>query len=185
MKFKTNAAEHKMTVESDNGVHRSLHFGKPGTGVYHFRINTWPGHLCFSGDMGTYVFSRLPDMFEFFRGEGVNPSYWAEKIEAESIFGKGVMEYKPERLKETLTDWLKDREDKDEVLELVEPYLDDHYSADEAIRQIYDIDGMSDFVMDLSQRCYKDYTPHYLWCCEAIVWAIGIYDETTAIEAVA
>lgn len=186
MEFEKDTAEHKMTVENDNGVHRSLHFGKPGTMVYYFRINTWPGHLCISGDMGTYVFSRLEDMFEFFRGEGINPQYWSEKIQAESIFGRGVMEYKPDTLKATLKDWLKGRDDADKILEEVEPYLDDHYSADEAIRAIYNCKDMGDFITDIGPNCYKDYTSHYLWCCKAIVWAIGVYDaEKLPVEQVA
>ena len=28
-----------------------------------FDIVTWPGYLCYSGDMGCFVFTRLPDMF--------------------------------------------------------------------------------------------------------------------------
>ena len=43
------------------------------------------GSLIASGDVGTYVFSRLADMFEFFRSpmtsDGrlyINDSYWAE-----------------------------------------------------------------------------------------------------------
>lgn len=183
MDFKENMADHQMTVENDNGVHRSLYFGKPGSGHCHFRVNTWPGHLCISGDMGTYVFSRVEDMFEFFRGDGVNLQYWAEKVQAESIFGRGVMEYKPDTLKMHLQDWLGEREDAAEILDAVSPYLSSDYSADEAIRRIYECDGMSDFVCDLSDRCYKDYTTYYRWCCEAIIWAIGMYDTEKQIAA--
>lgn len=50
-------------------------------------------YLCYTGDMGTYVFQRLTDMFEFFRTDreykkrnggklAVNLSYWGEKLQA-------------------------------------------------------------------------------------------------------
>lgn len=178
-RFERDISKHKMTIEMDNGVHRSVYFGEPGNSCYHFRLTTWPGHLCFSGDMGTFVFSRLTDMFEFFRGDRVNLQYWAEKVQSESRFGGGVMEYRPDRLKETLTEWLEYNEDKDEILESIDPFLHSDYSSREAIRRIYELDGphdMSDFVCDLSERCYKDYTVHFEWCCMALVWAIGVYD---------
>lgn len=92
---------HQMTIEHDEGEHRSLYFGRPGSSAYHFRINTWPGHLCISGDMGTYVFSRLRDMFEFHaNGDDwaampirINASYWAEKIQHGSSGGRGSVQY--------------------------------------------------------------------------------------------
>lgn len=80
---------HRLTIERDDGVFRSLFFGAPNTGNYHFRLNTWPGHLCISGDIGTYVFSRTYDMFQFHATADdwasmpieINPHYWAEKLQ--------------------------------------------------------------------------------------------------------
>ncbi len=90
--FRKTTAEHTLEVVLDNGLHRHLRFRKPGTSVYGFDIVTWPGHLAVSGDMGAAVFTRLADMFEFFRhdlrpGEApdvlhINASYWAEKCVA-------------------------------------------------------------------------------------------------------
>lgn len=82
---------HRMTIEHDDGVHRCLYFGQPGTMNYHFRLTTWPGHICISGDIGTHVFARLRDMFEFHASADdwasmpleINASYWAEKLETE------------------------------------------------------------------------------------------------------
>jgi hypothetical protein len=73
-----------MTVLLDQGLYRHLRFQKPGTGVYAFDIVTWPGYLAISGDMGSAVFTRLPDMFEFFGIEkgAVNVDYWTEKLVA-------------------------------------------------------------------------------------------------------
>lgn len=183
MNLDNDLVNHRMTIENDNGVHRSIYFGEPGNCCAHFRINTWPGHLSISGDMGTFVFSRVEDMFTFFRGDGVNLHYWAEKVQAQSTFGAGVMRYEPDTLRATLQEYLKDHDDADTIMENVSPYLSSDYSAQEAIRRIYEHEGLSDFVTDLSEGCYKDYTPQYKWCCSAIVWAIKMYDAEKQIAA--
>jgi hypothetical protein len=86
-RFERDVAEHTMTIHRDDGVDRHITFKKPGTSCYWFEIVTWNGALCIRGDCGTYVFSRLTDMFEFFREKGkdpnklyINPSYWLEKM---------------------------------------------------------------------------------------------------------
>lgn len=91
-RFLADTASHELRIVVDDGVHRHLQFRRPGTYCYGFDIVTWPGHLAISGDMGTAVFSRLHDMFEFFRakpahheeagGLFVNDGYWAEKCVA-------------------------------------------------------------------------------------------------------
>lgn len=90
-RFRKDTAEHQLEVLQDHGAHRHLRFRKPGTSCYGFDIVTWPGHLAISGDMGDSVFTRLYDMFEFFRdtrsraepdGLFINAGYWAEKCVA-------------------------------------------------------------------------------------------------------
>jgi len=179
--FEEAVKDHSMVIELDSGVHRSLYFSNNGGSVYHFRINTWPGHLCISGDMGTYVFSRLEDMFEFFRGDKVNLSYWSEKIQSESRFGSGVMEFSQEKLVEQVREWVADTSSdvRDEVEESLIPYITD-VGEGAALNEIYNFSGtanFSDFFTDLSPWCYRNYTVHFEWCCEAIVWAIKKYDE--------
>jgi len=90
-RFNKDIEKHELSILNDNGVHRCLKFSRPESSNYAFYITTWPGHLCISGDMGCVVFNRLYDMFEFFRGEGVNLGYWREKIVSSSEFGKGAM----------------------------------------------------------------------------------------------
>lgn len=89
--FLKDVAQHVMEVLRDDGLYRHIRFRKPGTMCMHFDLITWPGYLCYSGDMGTYVFARLADMFEFFRTDrrpgngrrlGVNLQYWSEKLQA-------------------------------------------------------------------------------------------------------
>lgn len=69
-RFLQDVADHKMTVVMDNGVYRHLRFANSDSKLAFnqwFDIVTWPGFLAYSGDMGCFVFSRLKDMFEFFR----------------------------------------------------------------------------------------------------------------------
>ena len=82
-----------------------------------FELVTWPGSLAYSGDMGCFVFSRLEDMFEFFRteyGEGqklrINPSYWGEKLEAVDRLGhrdSGHREFSEGKLRKHVEDAIK------------------------------------------------------------------------------
>lgn len=83
-RFRQDTSKHEMTVMLDEGLHRHLRFKQPGTNTYCFHLVTWPGFLSIGGDVATYMFSRLPDMFRFFRDPkgGINPDYWAGKIES-------------------------------------------------------------------------------------------------------
>jgi hypothetical protein len=80
--FLRDVDAHVMHIKQDEGVFRHIRFSQGGSSVYHFDITTWPGYLCISGDMGCFVFARTADMFTFFRGDRINPQYWAEKIQA-------------------------------------------------------------------------------------------------------
>lgn len=110
--FLRDVATHEMEVIKDEELYRHIRFRRPGTGCMGFDFLTWPGYLCYTGDMGTFVFSRIPDMFEFFRGSGnnfkdgktlyINPGYWQEKIQSESVFGKGAEEWSDEKFKEVI-----------------------------------------------------------------------------------
>jgi hypothetical protein len=84
--FPGDVAGHKLTVRHDDGLYRHLRCSNPGNSFYWFEIVTWPGSLAIRGDMGGgWIFSRIEDMFEFFRshrshGSRINPGYWAEKL---------------------------------------------------------------------------------------------------------
>jgi len=83
-RFARDTARHEMTVLHDDGLYRHLRFSSNsrGYGEYWFDLITWPGCLTIRGDYGdAYTFTRLRDMFEFFRGKGINPHYWSEKLD--------------------------------------------------------------------------------------------------------
>ena len=81
--FLKDVAAHAMTVLLDNGTYRHLRFRQPNTGNLWFDLVTWPGVLTIHGDMGTWTFSRVDDMFTFFRDSKlrINPDYWGEKLQ--------------------------------------------------------------------------------------------------------
>ena len=126
--FLKDVGSHTMEVLLDNGVHRCLRFRDNGSSVNWFDVVTWPGFLAYTGDMGSFVFTRLEDMFEFFRGPDsgllkINLSYWSEKLEAvdSHTYHPGAKEYSEDRLRERI---------EEHIIE----WVDDHdgpYDADE------------------------------------------------------
>lgn len=103
--FLNDVQGHKLTILRDDGLYRHIRMARPNSGYESFNIITWPGYLCYTGDMGTYVFTRIADMFEFFRPDsrtplrildGIDRRYWAEKVEGSDKHG-GVTEFDFER----------------------------------------------------------------------------------------
>jgi hypothetical protein len=89
-RFKSETASHKMTILQDSGLYRHLRFMNPKDSAYWFDLITTPNTLIFRGDGESFVFSRVPDMFKFFRSglwpDGairINPHYWSEKLTSE------------------------------------------------------------------------------------------------------
>lgn len=192
-RFIRDIAKHTITVVSDEGVNRHLHFQRPGTMCMHFDIITWPGYLCYTGDMGTYVFRREQDMIGFFRkGRNDKPyridfRYWAEKVEAadkcdgieefsSAAFQRNVRDYFEQRTGDDEERWPEDRksalwaEIKSEVLDCL-----DETSEGVFMQRLYDFshDGFS--FQDWEYRS-KEYSHRFLWCCHALEWAIKTYD---------
>lgn len=150
-RFLMDVSEHEMTVIRDEGTHRHIRFKRPGTSCYYFDIITWPGYLCYTGDMGTFVFQRMTDMFQFFRtdrenmrlreGETlyINPQYWGEKLQAVDRSGDGgsYLEFSEEKFNRVvmtdLVQWIREhayRTTKEERRELWDAVIGDVIEAD-------------------------------------------------------
>jgi hypothetical protein len=71
-RFLSDVRDHKLMIIKDDPPYRHIRLSRPGSSTYLFELVTYPGYLCYSGDMGCYVWSRVADMFTFFRdcGEG-------------------------------------------------------------------------------------------------------------------
>jgi hypothetical protein len=202
--FLRDVSEHQIRVLREEGVVRHLRFAKPGTGDERFDLLTWPGYLCFTGDMGTYVFSRTDDMFDFFRagrraggGLAINPQYWAEKLEATDK-ADGHQEFDAAAFKREITVQRRrmfvdnaegmDLSDRAELWSSLQDVIDaGQESEGRAISSVQDWsllyrvlhtgEKKTLFInTDDFPRC-KTYTRRFLWCCYAVAWGVRQYDE--------
>ncbi|WP_075175467.1 hypothetical protein [Acinetobacter indicus] len=199
--FLKDVASHELTVNLDQGVFRDITIANPNTMAMHYNITTRPGYLMFTGDMGNFVFTRLADMFDFFRdkdGYDINPGYWEEKLEAVDSRG-GAKEFSSDLAKETLIEHLqdhlegldsgryeKDQSDAEEAKEAIEHLIglaeDDKHDFYETLRN-WDADDAGGLDMDCWWEWdFNDHTYHYIWACFAIVHAIKLYDAHKSNE---
>ncbi|MER8004830.1 hypothetical protein [Streptomyces sp. NPDC094149] len=187
-RFARDTTAHEMTVLHDDGLYRHLRFtsNPRGYGEYWFEIITWPGCLAVRGDVGDgYVFSRLDDMFKFFRADrrwGINPHYWAEKLGggrrsvkaySEKLLRQLVVERFVEDARynggvpvgtgKALRTWVLNEDLSDEftALKVLEDFAHQGY----------------EFRDDLWEWDFHDYEPDFLWACHAIAWGIARYDR--------
>lgn len=195
--FKEDVSNHQLKIIHEDGLHRHLLIREPGSGCYHYRITTWPGYLSFSGDMGCFVFERTSDMFELFRRpiENINFGYLNEKLIAA---GRNAddLEYNHDAFESAvngyLNGWMEDNQEAepefiDEQKHKVSSLLDEakEYNSEEHSRWLIhdfrsDEAGVS--FEDFHDRTLTRYTHRFLWCCFAIVHAVHLYDEFTAVE---
>jgi hypothetical protein len=182
-------------IVSETGLYRHLTLKKHESFHYGFHITTWPGYLAISGDAGCYVFARLPDMFQFFRGDRINPSYWSEKVQATDRHG-GVHEFSEDKfhqaIKSDFDDWHFDSdEDRTKAwAELQESDLSDDSAPESLTAAIhaamnYKCPVSKNSFSDFWDHHIEDYTFRFVWCCHAIQWAITKYDAAKAPKAVA
>lgn len=212
--FFQDAGSHVMTALRDDGVYRHLRFRKapPAGSEYWFDLITYPGELVITGDMGTYVFRRLTDMFEFFRTDqkhaeqrgrklGINVGYWAEKLQANP--NKGVKEFDEKRfnsvIRERLVNWMRDKRDsttKEERNDLWDAVHDEVLGVSDdsngSRKQIAAYDfvhkvrpGLQFGFQDLWESNFERYTFHFVWVCYAIALGIKTYDESKTQQATA
>lgn len=194
--FRRDTEDHVMTVIRDDRIDRHIRFRRPGTGSYGFDLITWPGKLCITGDMGTYVFCRIEDMFAFFRagirdGElRINEGYWAEKVLAADKVG-GIMEWCEDAFKSAVWEAFRShwegrsnftakracwQEIKEEILEVAQ-------SEHEAMNAVWSFDSNGFQFVDFWEYSLRDYTHAFRWCLYAIVWGIQQYDAHHAAIA--
>jgi hypothetical protein len=186
--FLGDVAGHEMTIHHADGLLRYIRFSQPGSSICSFNIITWPGSLCIEGDMGTYVFSRLRDMFTFFRSEvpgRINPRYWAEKVEAQCKTD-GVYEWDQDQFKgrvvEYVRDWFRDSRNRKDQLRTFQEIRDDVlcYSTEAEARRALNEFHFGDFYFqDTWEWRMKKYTYRFIWNLRAITWAIHKFDEET------
>ena len=203
--FTKDIARHEMTICHDDGLYRHLRFAcqpvpyvEPCTSNRSFQLFTAPGTLGISGDMGTYIFARLQDMFRFFDAPAgrINPEYWSEKVTAQDVHCP-IRTFSQEKFKEVVLQDFQDRKYAFEPAEqelllsklkrdvLGDPDTYHEVGAREALRnfvfyskrpgeQRIEFDYSESWEMD-----FNDFSYHFLWCLEAIVFGIARYRKVT------
>jgi len=196
--FIKDVEEHKLKIIKDDGVYRHLLFKNQKRGAYWTEIITSPNLLTINGDMGTYVFSRLNDMFEFFRNDElkINYHYWTEKLKVNresykyfdiELYKENIIKYIEEYFEESIdnvdkefyNDYLKniiEAEDEiDAMNKIREFYI---YSEDVILKKLpdsYKYFNFDDFKEDWG-NCYRpDY--RYVWNLFCIVKIIQEYEK--------
>lgn len=188
-RFARDTAKHELTVLHDDGLYRHLRFSSNprGYGEYWFDLVTWPGRLAMCGDVGDgYVFTRLPDMFQFFRADrrwGINPHYWAEKLGGGR---QSVKQYSEELLRQRVVEqFVEDARWNGGVppgtgRELRTWVLDEDLSDEHQARKVLEAFAYEGYdFSDVWEWDFHDYDSSFLWACHAIIWGIGRYDKVT------
>jgi hypothetical protein len=199
-RFTHDVRHHRLAIKQDDGLHRHLKYRKhgPHRWLHWFELVTWPGSLAIRGDMGSYQFSRIDDMFEFFRRRdgGINPSYWAEKLDTIDKHGP-VMAFDTSHARAVLADQVEDwpsdakREAFDEIGRVLDDHCDQHGQAFREACERFEYVDARDYT-DPKKHTFSDvwewgsaqvYTYRFLWCLRAIVWGIAQYDKAKAAPA--
>lgn len=192
--FQRDVANHKMTmtVRLDAGLYRHLAFRTEGPNSWNlwFELVTWPNAIIIRGDMGSWSFSRVEDMFRFFRNSKeleINPHYWEEKCESVDtrtgpckVFDS---DYYRECILESLDNYDLEGDKHAATREALQQALRE---TDDDQRSIYDAAcgfEYEDFrLSDPWEIGGRVYSYHFLWCLYAIVWGIQQYDAMKAAE---
>lgn len=198
--FLADTADHQMRVLRDEGLYRHLRFRRAGfefrsyevehtvkpSGFFQFDLVTWPGYLAFVGDCGDYLFSRLPDMFEFFAprdGDYIAYDYWAEKLVAPQG-SRAVRSFSEDHYRRQVEAWIADqdapvaRAARRQLLDTERP--GDSAEAHRLLRE-FEHDGVA--IWDPWEWEFTDYDHRYLWACCAISWGVGSYLKARAPAA--
>jgi len=89
--FLKDVENHSMKIVNANGNYRHIRFADGYCRYYDankFELITWDWCLCISSERGTYLFSYIVDMFDFFeackkdKNNLIDPGYWTEKLKS-------------------------------------------------------------------------------------------------------
>lgn len=187
-RFLADTANHGIKILHDDGLYRHIRCENKDTNEawnQWFDVVTYPNYIVFSGDMGEYIFSRVEDMFRFFRHDKleINPGYWGEKLRAADRHN-GYKEYDREVFEDAVKEYYNDhvadhklkKKEKEELWGAITDNVlcaENEYEAHSMTRDFEH--GDFEFT-DFWEQDLMDYTHHYLWCLYAIVWTIQQYD---------
>lgn len=197
--FLHDVSKFKATVLLDQGLYRHLELRHPGTYNHGFDIITWPGSLIIHGDMGTYSFSRVEDMFSFFRCKdlSINEHYWEEKMTSVDVEGLSAGSSRCfdsdmflKHVDEYVADWLSENHCSTETAASLKKTTQQAAcnirSENEAFDWLYNYSYETEgqiFSFDCpSEWTVTCHTYRFLWCLYAIVWGIQQYDARKKVS---
>lgn len=197
-RFAREVATHVMTIERNEGVDRRVTFRRPGTRCMSFELVTWPGILAYTGDMGSFMFTRLHDMFEFFRlpeypGRLPIFGYWEEKCIAADRH-VGTRKFSPELFDQNVREWLTtyakhlSRKSARDMWEQADDEVigRDFDNEIDAYRAAVDFTFRGETpLQDFWEVSCWAHTYHFTWACHAIAWGIQQFDAAPPAVAVA
>lgn len=190
-RFAADTAGFVLTVVHEHGEYLHLRLHAPGQRWESTDIHAWPGGVVTSGDMASgFLFERGLSFFQ--RGAGINPRYWAEKLES-SHRGR-ELEFSADVLQDALDDDLADSYDipawcrgqflhaLGELRAEVKAELDNIPAAQECLSEwlftCEDADGRREHEMsltDVHEIPMTDFTWHYLWACHVLRTAARLF----------
>lgn len=174
--FPKEIADHVVTVLREDGLYRHYRCQQPGTWHMGFDVVTWPGFLCYYGDMGSFLFERTEDMIAFMRGSAMSFGYAAEKCVA--ACRDGTEEFTAAAFNAALSRCVAESEGSVRVFEKCaelrhQGQYDSPHHASQALYDsgLFDGGDMPDCT---------EYTMRFLWCLHAIDWFIKKLDAGEA-----
>lgn len=211
-RFLKDVAGHQMTIAHEDGIYRHLRFkAEKNAWNMWFDLVTWPGFLTICGDMGTWTFARVEDMFAFFRSEreglNINASYWAEKLQHGTHGGRdGAKVWDDDLFRARVLERLENRDLTDEQKAFVKERVEEEVFGESG--EHFLLHAIYEFSCCLDPECVglrfcrnserhrrnqfqfgsselpsgKDYAYHFIWCLYAIVWGIQQYDAARVSE---
>ena len=184
-RFAIDTKQHVMELRKCDGLYRHLYFRNPDYFGNWFEIVTFPTVLVFNGDYGTYCFSRIPDMFEFFRNSRPNPEYWQEKLcdrqsmKVREYSWRSVVDYLNEDFKKFCSEegenWSEEqlKAYQEEFQENVIDYCHEECTFINIGFRKLD----SGYFFEPYDIPSHPLTERFLWACCAIPWAVAKFDE--------
>lgn len=127
--FLRDVANHKLTILRNDGLYRHFRMSN-GSSFYQYDVITFPGHLIFTGDLGTFVYARIDDMFQFFRGR-----HLASHIDLRYLAEKCIAEDKPDGVRRFA--------DEDEFIAIARDIVAELLDTDDDFDQEQIVDAMA------------------------------------------
>ncbi len=192
--FLDDVKTHRMEIIQDNGLFRHIRFERPDDRYHmHFTLTTWPCHLCVTGDMGTFVFHQIDDMFNFFQLKRLaerpketvfkKTAYWAEKCICEDRYIH-LQQFDRDRLRKAVKDAFDahfeapESEAANHCWKKLEWEVLDAENGWGANQKALDFDQDGFKLTDFGENNLESFTYQFIWSLYAIAWGIEQYDAT-------